>query len=769
MIRSTLTVLCLWALFGAFVCQTENSTPPHISQNSIEGDDLLRRGHLVWSLREAKTLLIVHSEEEGIEFYTELMQSLSAQFPSDWTITTKAESAVTEEELKDIPLFLLGRNFTEPKMQELLQALPFQSEDTYFTFNGEQYNDPELSYRLLFYPNPNSRTPVFFIGGNTKEAIQAQFANGVDQLDNIFRRSWGYEIYKGDQVIVRGNFRDGTWEFDPTNHFDFSEKIARELHTQHFHFHDLAGLGEPFLQQLADACEEQLHRIINFCESDRKIAPINYYLYPTIEDKGLRLLNTQEGHAVAEQREVHVVVNETFRGQHSLQDLLLIIHDLIGKSDKTALEIGLAAHFNPKWQERGVDYWAARMLQSGNLPPLTEVLDNNLFSEESPLVMTAAAGAFSNFLIGHWGREKFIAQYRQWDITNEGELKQLEDGWHHYLSAIDARPDMYQEHDLPYYRGFNFAHEGYQIYNGYGSRLSAASLKKLNDLGTNAVAIVPYGFQRDAHRADFLSVHHGAGGENDESVIYAHAQAQQLGMYTLLKPQLWVSRAWPGEVSMPDETAWQDFFAYYYRWIRHYALLAEMRRFDAFCLGVEFSIATRTHPNDWRKIIRRIRGLYSGPITYAANWGEEFEQLSFWEELDFIGLNCYYPLSDKDQPTKKELQKKFAEVLNKAEEVSKKYQKPLVFTEVGFRSVAHTWKNPHAEAGERPYNPECQRLCYEVLLEGIQGEEWIKGLFIWKWPSHLDYQKENPVGFTPHDKPAELVIKDWFAGGKLGD
>lgn len=768
MIRSTLTVLCLWALFGAFVCQTETSPPPHFSQSSAQEDDLLRRGHLVWSLREAKALLIIHSEEQESEFYSKLTQSLSSQFPSDWTITTKAESAVREDDLKDIPLFLLGRHFSEPKLQKLLQTLPFQPEDTYFTFNGQQYKDPDLSYRLLFYPNPNSRTPVFLIGGNTEEAIQAQFTNGLDQLDNIFRRSWGYEIYKNSQAVVRGNFRDGTWEFDPTNHFDFLEKTAKELHTQHFHFHDLAGLGEPFLQQLAEACEEQLHRIIDFCENDRKIAPINYYLYPTIEDKGLRLLNTQEGHAVAEQREVHVVVNETFSGQHSLKDLLLIIHDLVGKSDKTALEIGLAAHFNSKWQERGVDYWAARMLQSGNLPPLTEVLDNKMFSDESPLVMTAAAGAFSNFLIEHWGREKFIAQYRQWDVSGEGELEQLENGWHHYLWAIDARPDMYREHALPYYRGFNFAHEGYQIYNGYGSRLAAGSLQKLNDLGTNAVAIVPYGFQRDAYQAGFLSVHHGAGGENDESVIFAHAKAQQLGMYTLLKPQLWVSRAWPGEVSMPDEAAWQDFFAYYYRWIRHYALLAEMRHFDAFCLGVEFSIATRTHPNDWRKMIRRIRGLYSGPITYAANWGEEFEQLSFWEELDFIGLNCYYPLSDKDQPTKKELQKKFAEVLNKAEGISKKYQKPLVFTEVGFRSVEQPWKNPHAEAGERAYNPECQRLCYEVLLEGIQGEDWIRGLFIWKWPSHLDYQKENPVGFTPHDKPAELVINEWFGGGRLG-
>ncbi|MCB0634673.1 MAG: hypothetical protein KDD15_33305, partial [Lewinella sp.] len=760
MIRSILTVLCLWALLGAFVCQTESPTPPFLSQSPSGKEDGLSRRDLAWNLRQEKTLRLVHSESAASSVYTNLIQSLKKGFPEDWTINIKAESGITADELRNIPLLILGRQFHDPQVQALLKKLPFQLYDDYFTFNGERYDQSDLSFRLFLYPNPDSPTPLFLIGGNSTDAILAQFPKeGPADWGNMFWRSWGYEIYQDKEVIVRGNFQDHTWTFDPDNHFDFSRKTATELQTDHYHFYDLANLGEPFLQQLADDCEKQLHQIVDFCSPDQQLAPIEYFLYPTIEDKGLRLLNTQEGHTVPEQREVHVVVNETFSGQHSLQDILLIIHDLLGEADRVALEQGLAAHFDPRWETRGADFWSARLLNSGNLPPLSELLDNKMFREESPLVMTAAAGSFVNFLIENLGRDEFLSQYREW--SPEPDIKALEEGWHHYLSPIDAHPEMYQQRTPPYYRGFNFAHEGYQIYNGYGSSHSAASLAKLGQLGTNAVAIVPYGFQRDAHQAGFLSVHHGAGSENDESVIYAHAQAQQLGMYTLLKPQLWVSSAWPGEVSMPDETAWVDFFEYYYRWIRHYALLAEMRHFDTFCVGVEFSIATRTHPDAWRSMIRRIRGLYSGPITYAANWGEEFEQLAFWDELDFIGLNCYYPLSNGERPSKKELEDAFAKVLKKAEAVSKKFQKPLVFTEVGFRSVDQTWKNPHAEAGDRAYNPECQRLCYEVLFEGIADKEWIKGLFIWKWPSYLDYQKQNPVGFTPYDKPAELVVQNW--------
>ena len=40
---------------------------------------------------------------------------------------------------------------------------------------------------------------------------------------------------------------------------------------------------------------------------------------------------------------------------------------------------------------------------------------------------------------------------------------------------------------------------------------------------------------------------------------------------------------------------------------------------------------------------------------YTANWGEEFESLSFWEAFDFIGVSAYYPLSENPQPTAAEL------------------------------------------------------------------------------------------------------------------
>jgi len=267
---------------------------------------------------------------------------------------------------------------------------------------------------------------------------------------------------------------------------------------------------------------------------------------------------------------------------------------------------------------------------------------------------------------------------------------------------------------------------------------------------------------RDPKKPRHLLVDHRDGGENDESVLFAHFEAQQLGMHTMLKPQIWLRGSWPGDIQMSSEEDWAAFFDSYYRWMRHYALLAEINGFDSFCIGVEFAKATLAKEKEWRELIKQIRGIYSGPLTYAANWGTEFEQLKFWDALDFIGLNCYYPLSKQEQPTKRDLKNGFENVVRKIEKVTNKFNKPLVFTEIGFRSVDGTWKNPHEDDKGRSFNEESQALAYEVVFEGLRNKDWYKGIFWWKWPSYLDYRGPYNTGFAPTNKKTEEVVEKWF-------
>ena len=77
----------------------------------------------------------------------------------------------------------------------------------------------------------------------------------------------------------------------------------------------------------------------------------------------------------------------------------------------------------------------------------------------------------------------------------------------------------------------------------------------------------------------------------------------------------------------------------------HHAELAARIQADIFCVGTELSKLS-VYDAEWRRIIRDVRKIYKGPLTYAAVQGPEFENLRFWDALDYIGLNNYYPLPD---------------------------------------------------------------------------------------------------------------------------
>ena len=307
-------------------------------------------------------------------------------------------------------------------------------------------------------------------------------------------------------------------------------------------------------------------------------------------------------------------------------------------------------------------------------------------------------------------------------------------------------------------KGMTFAHEGYRVYNGYGGSTVKQSLDHLARVNVNSLAVVPYTFQRDPAKANHLHIPYSAGGENDAATTYSLRQAKERGWFTLLKPQIWVGRnSWPGDINFDDETSWEAWFQAYEYWILHYALLAEREGVDALCIGTELVRTTLNHPARWRGIIADIRSVYSGKLTYAANWGEEFENLSFWSDLDAMGLNSYYPISKSEAPTDAELLQGARDWLTMAATKSRETGRPLWLTEVGFRSVETTWENPHAGAGERESNNEAQVRAYRALTIAAEETPELQGIFVWKWPSYLGYDlghRMDGKGFTPQGKPA---------------
>ena len=516
-----------------------------------------------------------------------------------------------------------------------------------------------------------------------------------------------------------------------------------------------------YIQSIKDQLIKQYKAISLFSGRFIDGNPIKCTLYPTIEAKGMALKNTQPVQIAPQKMEMYIVANDVFKDNYLGPQNILILRKLIGKPNYSVLENGLSIYFNPNWQKNGFLYWSGRLAQSDNLPTAHELFDEGLLKKESSLVMGAAAASFVHFLINEWGEETFIEKYTEWAPSFQ-EIDRLNNAW---ISSLKKKQlPSPKNHSLPYIKGFNFAHEGYAIYNGYGSKLSRQSLSEQASLGANTVALVPYSYMRDHQSPSFLPFMTRAGTETDEGLLEDRYQCLQLGMYTVLKPQIWLgSNQWPGSVEMQSDADWQAFFDYYYRWMRHYALLAEIHEMDMLCVGVEFAKASLKQPEKWRELIRQLKGIYSGPLTYAANWGEEFEKCTFWDELDYIGLNCYYPLSKDQQAEKKELSTAFQEILAKAQKVSQQYKRPLLFTEIGYTSTSTPWVQPHLDGKHQHYDGMAQKKCYEVVMENLPSHtDWCKGILWWKYPSYTNHGGEGHTGFTPNDKPTEEILKSYF-------
>jgi hypothetical protein len=458
------------------------------------------------------------------------------------------------------------------------------------------------------------------------------------------------------------------------------------------------------------------------------------------------------------------------------------VQKLLPQTASASLREGLAVALSQNWRGCGFQPWAARLLATNNTVPLAELFDPEIWQAESPLARQIQLGSFADFLLRHYSAQEFVQLYRTWPQRGAPQNFPRGENWFSitkkWEQATRSIPALTLRRDPPpaissqsLHRGVCYAHEGYQVFNGYMGHRSREALQKLANMGVNAVSLTPFGYLRDPTQPDFLRRSEGVNSENDESLLASMFWAQESGMHAMLKPHILMAGprwGWPGDVAMNSPEDWKKFFDRYERWMRHYALLAEMYGFDSLCLGVELVQTTRNHEAEWREVIRKMRGIYSGPMVYAANWGEEFERLTLWNELDAISLNCYYPLSERESASDAELFKGAQSIVAKIETVAQKYRKPVLITEIGFASRAQTWRQPHSDDRRAPAYMLDQARCYEAMMKALWGKPWFAGIYWWKWPTDLSDGGPNDNQFTPNGKPAAHVIAKWYReeGGK---
>jgi len=292
------------------------------------------------------------------------------------------------------------------------------------------------------------------------------------------------------------------------------------------------------------------------------------------------------------------------------------------------------------------------------------------------------------------------------------------------------------------------------------------SVSPIQKVNTNYAAIMPFGFLRELDSPEVIyDTERQWFGETSKGARQYSELLQKNQIQVMLKPQIWV---WKGEftgfIKMKNEADWKKFESSYRDFILTFAYLAEERNIPIFCLGTELEQFVSNRPDYWKRLIAEVKTIYSGKLTYAANW-DEYKRLGIWEDLDYIGVDAYFPISDSKTPTIEEANVGWQPWLNELQSVSETFDKKIIFTEYGYRSVDFAGKEPWDSNWElKGVNLEAQNNLLQGLYQSVWEQPWFAGGFIWKWfIAHDKVGGGEDNQFTPQNKPAQEILKQAYS------
>ncbi|MGB1041422.1 MAG: glycoside hydrolase family 113, partial [Flavobacteriales bacterium] len=222
---------------------------------------------------------------------------------------------------------------------------------------------------------------------------------------------------------------------------------------------------------------------------------------------------------------------------------------------------------------------------------------------------------------------------------------------------------------------------------------------------------------------------------------------------------------WSGNFNCTKEKDWKKLETTYSTYILTLAKIAKKEKVEAMAIGVEIQNFFAKRKSFVLKLIKDIRKVYNGKLTYCANW-DEYNQVKFWKELDFIGIDSYFTISNEKTPSVETCSKNLKPINAALAKLAKKVNKKIVFTEFGFQSRDYTGYQPWNWEGNKKsfVNMTAQANSYQAVFETFWSESWFMGGFSWKW--HLDYSKSGGYfdnSYTPQNKPAEKVISNYYS------
>jgi hypothetical protein len=362
-----------------------------------------------------------------------------------------------------------------------------------------------------------------------------------------------------------------------------------------------------------------------------------------------------------------------------------------------------------------------------------------------------------------------------------------------------AEPALAQINSLSF-KGFNYV----SYYNG--GYANADSLPALAGTGANAVTLAfEYGIDVQSS-----AVYADANYTESQSVIAATiAEAKSRGFSVMVRPLIdFLDPAKIGSYSVGDWRSTYNpsnaatFFASYKTMIVAIAQMAQANGAASLSIGAELDQLTGpAYLSYWTDIITSVRSVFSGKLTYSSDWDDSISpwqgqhglkvgtgnlttQVSFWSQLDYLGIDCYAPISDAANPTLAALIAGWTQtpsdptslavtgnqsLISYFASVATQTGKPLVFTEIGYESASDAAKQPSGTS-TNVYDPALQASLYNAFFEAWQqsGNTALLGVYFWNWdPNAAEVGPGNGPNFSPQGQPAQTIVTTNFSAPAL--
>lgn len=254
----------------------------------------------------------------------------------------------------------------------------------------------------------------------------------------------------------------------------------------------------------------------------------------------------------------------------------------------------------------------------------------------------------------------------------------------------------------------------------------------------------------------------------EATIIYAIRQARRHGFKIFFKPIVQTPNfVWRGFIP-PTRRFFRGVYTPY---ILRMARLAQRERVEIFCVGSELK-ATVRDKYEWELIIRQVRNVFTGHLTYVVNHNS-YRDVTFWHALDFISVSAYFELvgslpngrSPDLAYTKSLWQGKARELYQWRNSVGLSSKKILI-AEIGSMSKGGgvAYLRPWNYDAVAPTNFYEQYKVYVGFFNAFMNANWCLGIILWNWEPFPYAGTTMPTiqGYTPQNKPALSVMKQYF-------